>query len=417
MDKLLGFSEYKDKCPKVETRIDWWRLYPGHSIIISQKSQDMLLRKALKKSGNCSSLAQKMGTTRTTIKGLYHGKRTFRIRSLSKLLYYLGEDPDHINDEIVEISGLKRPKLPFMMDTPEGAEVVAAFLSDGHLPKKAFRNPMYCACEEELHNGLISACKKVFGTFEVEVRKGHKSLLTRFPCAIGSALRLAGVPEGDKGLRNPFLPRNILLDAERIQTAYLRRVFDDEGDVSFSQSKRAIRLTRSTVIGANSPPRSIEPERWVYGIRDTPINNLILGEYLLLRKLGIDAKLYREGIYMARNKRVSAKWRIQIAQQDNLRLFSEKIGFSHSLKSQKLKNALDSYKMKQSSNGATEQIIWRHTLELSKRKEQFTFKDIGKKLISLGLSYDFAGKFLRKFLKAGRITKIRRGVYIVNRDA
>jgi hypothetical protein len=231
------------------------------------------------------------------------------------------------NGRIIEIGALKKPLLPFNLKSPEGAEIIAAFFSDGHIPKISFKNPMYCAGEKELHARLISSCKKIFGEFNGRIRAGHNALQTRFPIPIGTALERAGVPRGDKRLINPFLPKYILTGNNRLKSAYLKRAFDDEGDIHISKIKRAVRLTRSADARASHQSEKITPQRWTYGFSNTPINNLIMGEYLLLRKMGIDARLYPEGLYLSRNGRMTAKWRIQIAQQDNVIRFAEKIGF------------------------------------------------------------------------------------------
>lgn len=414
MDKLSGLSEYRGLCPKTEYLVNWWQLYPSHSVKLEPTYQREMLSDAISMSLTYTELARRTGLHRKALPALYRLKRNPSIYQLSRLVHFLGREPDELNDKITEIAGIRNPKLPFNLDNPNGSEIIGAFLSDGHLPGIAYKNPMYCALEEELHLRLISACREVFGDFQTEVRQGHKSLLTRFPCPIGTALEMAGVPRGDKRRKNPFLPLHIIDGSEEVKSSYLRRVFDDEGDVCFS-SKKAIRLTRSTDAGDIYNSLNLEKRKWLYGIKDTPYNNLILGEYLLLREFGINAKLYREGIYRSLNGRTTVKWRIQVAQQDNLKLFAEKISFNHSIKKDKLAKVIASFQGHKASNGFTESIIWCYVLELSKHKKFITFNDIGQKLNSMGLSHDFAGRFLAKFVKSNKIKKLKRGVYSVER--
>jgi len=417
MDKLSVISEYKMKSPETKMIVNWWQLFPSHKIALEPNYQKEIFGKAIKKAGDYSALEKKINVPRKAISACYRLKRNPTIKYLIKIANYVEIPNNEINNKIIEIASLKNPKLPFDLNNPEGAEIIAAFLSDGHIPGHPSKNPMYCAYEKELHLRLISLCNEIFGDFKIKITSGNKSLLSRYPCPIGSALELAGVPRGNKGKSNSFLPIAILNGNKSVQTAYLRRVFDDEGHVCFSKSKKAICLSRSMDCSAKYSPVNLKSQKWLSGFPDIPTNNLILGEYFLLKELGIDAKLYPEGLYRSINKKTSAKWRIQIAQQDNLKLFAEKIGFNHTKKKTKLSQALKSYKRRKSSHGYTEKIIWRYVLQLSKRKNFITFEDIGKKLVLLNMTYDFAGTFLRKFLKDKRIRKIKRGVYVVNGDS
>jgi len=371
---------------------------------------------AVDKAGNYSALAKQLHISRKCMSACYRLERLPSVECLTKVLRYLRRDLDEASGRIIEIGGLKKPLLPFNLKSAEGAEITAAFLSDGHIPKIPFKNPMYCASERELHTRLISLCKKIFGDFNGKIKMGHNALLTRFPVPIGIALERAGVPRGDKRLRNPFLPRYIFTGNNKLKSAYLRRAFDDEGDVHISKIKRAIRLSRSVDAGAFHQSEKIKPQKWNYEFSDTPFSNLIMGEYLLLRKFGIDARLYREGAYRSKNGKTTAKWRIQIAQQDNIARFSEKIGFNHSEKMKKLRCAMNSYIRKKSSHGATERKVDDFIERLSKQKSTITFKDIAKKMVLFGMTYDYAGYFLKKSVDKHKLEKISRGVYIVIKD-
>ncbi len=413
MVRLLEFSEYKALSPKTKTITNWWQLYPTTSIKLNVEYQREIFGDAVNKAGNYSALAKQLHISRKCMSACHRLERLPAVECLAKVLRYLRRDLNEASGRIIEIGGLKKPLLPFNLKSPEGAEITAAFLSDGHLPKLPFKNPMYCANEKELHARLISLCKKIFGEFNGRIKAGHNALLTRFPVPIGIALERAGVPRGDKGIRNPFLPRHIFTGNNKLKSAYLKRAFDDEGDVHISKIKRAIRLTRSVDAGEFHKSEKIKPQRWCYGFSDTPINNLIMGEYLLLRKIGIDARLYPEGLYLSKSGKTTAKWRIQIAQQDNVVRFAEKIGFNHSEKMKKLRRAMNSYLRKKSPDGATERKVDGFIERLSKQKRTITFKDIAKKMVMMGMTYDYAGYFLKKSVDKHKLEKIRRGVYIV----
>ena len=63
---------------------------------------------------------------------------------------------------IKEVSNLK-PRFPFRLHNREGAEIRAAFLSDGHVPIDPTKSPSYSAYEEELHWRLIGCSNDIFG--------------------------------------------------------------------------------------------------------------------------------------------------------------------------------------------------------------------------------------------------------------
>jgi hypothetical protein len=83
----------------------------------------------------------------------------------------------------------------------------------------------------------------------------------------------------------------------------------------------------------------------------------------------------------------------------------------------KLQRAMNSYTRKKSPHGITERKIDNFIKSLSRRKKAITFKDIGKKMVMMGMSYDYAGYFLKKSVSKHKLKKIKRGVYIVVKDA
>jgi hypothetical protein len=417
MDRLLESPEYKDLCPNTKSKVYWWQLNPNRPVVLERRVHNNIFKEALSRYGCYSGISRKTGLNRKTISSYCRLSLRFKVGDLIRILRSIDMNPNDVNAHIKMISDVESPVLPFDMNTPDSSEIIAAFLSDGHLPKDSYAKPMYCAGEEELHLRLVILCKKIFGRFSVQTKMGHKSLITRFPSVIGDALELAGVPRGDKRRKNQFLPKHIFCGSDAVVAAYLRRAFDDEGDVHVSSSKKAIRLTRSVDCGDIYKNMGIEKQKWKYGVvDDAPMNNLILGECLLLRRMGIDARLYKEGIYRSINGRTTAKWRLQISQQDGLKTFSENIGFTHTTKKCKLKQAIKSYKRKKSPNGIMNKTIWEYVLYLSEKNGTFTFGDIGRRLQLLGMNSNYAGAFLSIFLKDKRIRKIKRGIYVINKN-
>lgn len=409
------FQRYLKSASPVKTLIHWYDLYEGHRLILDKRFKNQILKEAIKKAENISELGRQTGISRKVISSVVNNKYNLRIKNLIKIADYVNYPLNNIDNKIKQIHGLK-PKLPFNLNTEEGAEIRAAFLSDGHVDKHQTKPAQYCALEKELHKRLIRLCKTVFGEFKCKTFFNNGSYTTRFPAAIGGALKLSGVPRGNKTLSNVCIPKDILLGCKEIQTSYLRRVFDDEGDVYFDKfGKRAIRLTRSTSL--KNLNTNIPSEKWikVNNLPQDVKNNLILGEQILLLKLGIDARLYSEGIYKNKKGYITTKWRIQIGQQDQLRKFAELINFNLERKRKKLDKILKSYQYKQLPNGLGKKEALEFIKKILKKKRFFRFKDLGKELMKSGRSYDLAGYYLNFFLNQKVIKKIKWGVYTLDK--
>lgn len=412
-------KDYISKTPEVKTTIYWWDLYKGHYIKLEPSLQKQIFKKAIKKvGGHFTWLARKLKISRRTIAECWKLRRNPQIGTLIKIANFINFPLSEIEKNIIQLSESSlnfKPKLPFQLHNKNGAEIRAAFLSDGHIPDHPTKCPSYWAAEIELHKRLIQLCKEVFGDFNPQTKFSSKSYVTRFPAPIGTALELSGVPRKDKRLIKIFVPRDILRGPQEIQAAYLRRVFDDEGDVCFDvHGKRAVRISRSTdITNENLNFSSLKPEKWtIMRSKKLPLNMLLLGEQLLLRKLGIDARIYFEGIYKSRKNKITAKWRIQIGQQDSIRKFSETINFNLKTKRGKLSEVLKSYKVKEFPNGEAEKFAIKILTPIYKKKSFFFFGDLGKELVKTGRGYDLAGYYLKALTEKKMIKKIKRGKYV-----
>ena len=412
-------KNYTKKAPKVKTVIHWWDLYKGHYVKLNPDLQKQIFQEAIEKAGGRFTwLGEKLKISRRTIAECWRLKRNPQISTLIKVANFIKFSLGEIEKHIIQFpkSSLNfRPKLPFKLHSPEGAEIRAAFLSDGHVEDNPIKCPRYFAVEPELHNRLIGFSKRVFGNFNAQTKFNSKSYVTQFPAPIGDALKLAGVPGKDKRLIKIFVPKDILLGSQKIQASYLRRVFDDEGDVCFDKyGKRAVRITRSTdITNKNLVFSSLKSERWTFvNNSNIPINMLLLGEQLLLYKLGIDARIYSEGVYRSRRKRITAKWRIQIGQQDSVRKFSKIINFNLKVKRRKLSEVLKSYKLHKFSHNEGKKFVAKILNQIYKKKGYFFYGDLSKKFLKIGKSYDLSGYYLRILTRKKLIKKLKRGQYV-----
>jgi len=410
-------KDYTNKAPQVKTVIHWWDLYKGHYIKLKPDLQKQIFKKAIKKAGgHFAWLGEKLKISRRTIAECWKLKRNPQISTLIKVATFINFPLSKIEKNVIQLSKSKfKPNLPFKFHNPEGAEIRAAFLSDGHLSKYPEGIPQYLASEYFLHKRLIKLCKSIFGDFNVHTYFDGKTYVTKFPSGIGSALEVAGVPRGDKRIYKTSVPRDILTGSKEIQTAYLRRVFDDEGDVCFDKhGKRAVRLTRSIDITSKKLNLNLlKPGKWM-SINNSaiPINTLLLGEQLLLYKLGIDARIYYEGVYKSQKDKITAKWRIQVGQQDSLRKFAGIIAFNLKSKLKKLSDALKSYKVKEFPNGEAEKFAIKVLNPIYKKRGYFFFGDLGKELVKISRGYDLAGYYLKILTEERIVKKVKRGKYV-----
>ena len=130
----------------------------------------------------------------------------------------------------------------------------------------------------------------------------------------------------------------------------------------------------------------------------------------MIQRLGIRAKLYSEGIYKSKKGKITAKLRIIIMQQDNLKKFAKIVNFNLINKQNKLKQALESYIVNERPNGEGEKHAIDFLNKVYKEKGYFTFGDLGRDLVRIGKTYDLAGRYLKKLIKKGTIQKIKWGI-------
>jgi len=411
------FQTYIKNSLEVKTIVHWWDLYNGHYVELTPDIQKQLFHEAISKSGSYTSLGKSLNTPRKIISNCSKLIHRPNVLLLKKLCDYIDFSRSEIERNILNIGKSHfKPNLPFKLHNESGVEIRAAFLSDGHVPKNPTSCPVYSASEMDLQEKLIELCKIIFGEFDCEIKYGHKALETKFPAVIGTALELGGVPRGDKRLVNCYIPKDIVTGGGKLKRIYLSRVFDDEGDVCLDKyGKRAVRLTR-TVNVSDCKNIKLYQGKWTRCIvSNAPISNLIRGEQLLLRKLGIDAKIYNEGFYRSRKDKITVKWRIQIGQQDSIKKFESEVGFSLEEKRNKLNELINSYVKRKLPNNCGKNLVIEIGKKYCQRNGFFRYSDLSKDFVSMKFSSNFAGSHLKSLLNEGIIRKIERGKYVINR--
>lgn len=409
---------YASKTPEIKTTIHWWDLYSMRSVKLLPDIQVNIVKLAIKKGGSQEKVAKIINVKQATISKWLLLQRDIFIHNLIKLCNFINYSFEEVEKSIIKISGLKYPNLPFNLTSPEAIKIRAAFLSDGHVPRKITDTPHYKSNTIESHRNLILRCKKVFGNFKAKAKfiKNDHVFVTKFPSVIGDTLALSGIPRGDKALINPFIPSDIILGVSDLKKYYLQQVFDDEGSVSIE--KRAggkVILSRSNIIGKNNGLK----RKYTSNRRLNPsflkkcgkeINNLIYGESLLLNSFGIETKLYTNGVWKNKKDTISTRWVLAISTKKDLENFRNIIGFTLKDKKRKLENLINSYKHYSFHDYAGIEFTKTKILEINKNNV-FKFKGLSQIFQKENRCISLTSHYIKKLEKEKFIRKIKQGIY------
>lgn len=409
MKTQLTLENYFSDAPIPKTTINWWELPDFRDISISFDFQKQLFDRLLKKYP-MNDLASLLKKHPQTIKGYCKTHREISIATLKTAIGLVNIEPNAINPQIIEVSGIFSPKLPFQLSNEIGAELRLAFLSDGHNPKDSSKNLKYQAGELESHQRIISLTQKLFGDFKVRIdkEKEHK-FQSYFPSVLGDVLEFGGVPRGNKTKINPHFPTDILQNKQLLISA-LRRSFSDEG--SCYVPSNTIRLERSVDItefvfksGLNLP---IGKEVYLKPLKidfSDQICNLIAGEYLGLSALGIVPRLTPVKLRRNFDETITLAWRLEMTKVSEIKKFDAIIGFLLSEKNQKVKQILVEYRK---SNRLDDAISFAQ--QLTQEKGDFNYHEFAQLL----KVHKNRGHFhLRRLLKMGLLLKLEKNTYKV----
>jgi len=411
-------KDYINKAPKVKTTIHWWDLHPIRIVKIKPELQVKIVRSAIRKAGSQEKVAKVINVKQATLSKWLLLQRDIFVCNLIKLCNFINCPLDKVEKKIIKISSLKYPNLPFNLSSPDAIKIRAAFLSDGHIPQKITSALEYKSNTTEAHNNLISQCKKVFGNFKSEIKfiKEEHVFKTKFPSVIGDALVLSGISRGDKSLINPCVPIDIILGTSELKKYYLQQVFDDEGTVSIEKrSGGKVILARSNIAGKNSglkrkytSNRKLNPS-FLKKCRKK-VNNLIYGENLLLRLLGIDTKLYTNGVWKNKKGIVSVQWRLEISTKKDLEDFRDIIGFTLNNKKRRLENLINRYKHYSFHNYAGIEFVKTKILEVN-NNGIFKFRDLSQMFQRENKCISLTSHYIKKLENENFIKKIKHGIY------
>ncbi|MEM2087117.1 MAG: helix-turn-helix domain-containing protein [Nitrososphaerota archaeon] len=219
-----------------KAHVDWDDLGEHEILHLKHGVLQRLAEEAREKAGSNLRVQKEAGVSRKALHEIEEGSNIISVKNFKALCDYLGIQHKEMDRHIIGIGSsrnpdaLENPHLPFKLDTPEGATIIAATLHDGYLRSDG-TTLSYANKDEENIETIKEAVGKVFGNikpWEEEYECGVKRV-DFMSCAIVDTLEEAGLPIGSKTKQRFHVPDFISGGSEELQKAYLRQTLMDEG--------------------------------------------------------------------------------------------------------------------------------------------------------------------------------------------
>lgn len=356
----ISKKAYIKKSPKIKTIIHWYDLPNNKVLILNQEFQKELMKEyASLKYGFKKKITKRLGVSVVQLKLWVDCKSNFSVGSLKKIGKFFKTPFNDIEKNIIGFGRkriIKNPKFPFDMSSSEGIALRSIINSEGHISKQIGRSVMIRVPEIEMLQLAIKVSKKLFGEFEIEIKKTkdkntHEIFL---PGGIGDILVISGLTRGRKSFHNPYVPRDIMLGSLEKKKIYLQ--WSLAGEMECTRNSKILKITRNVIISnllgslfinklRNGATYKNEiPEEIKLKLSECP-PNLLIGEAIMLQSFGIERQPYFVDLWKHKNKEeVSAAWTIPITNKKEITILLYKIGIPLSEKSNKVHNILLSYK-------------------------------------------------------------------------
>jgi hypothetical protein len=380
-EEFLYIPKENKLAPPYET--PWYALPTNTRIYLDSKYKNELLEAAIEKAGEKRAVRkelEKRGTMigREYLIGHLH-ERINGIRSdkLIPILSYLQRDFDEPSRHIRAIGtreAVENPKLPFKLNSLDGARIEAARFSDGTLSKSIGRGPrfQYYNSDPEQRTRIVESLKRIFGGTNIinrEYNDGRVARVRPTTEVIGHVLMRAGGMAGEVARKNPDIPNFILQGSNQMKREWLRQAFGDEG--SPDSDHKSVSLSRAvdathTLSGEQKNRLDEDSKKWMrksfpdgvreqnkyraFGDLDSDIQTAFRRERP--RLLDSEARILRDDFSIETNScpsqvcrradgGYSVTWTMETASRESGRIFYEEIGFPQNRKQEKLRRALE----------------------------------------------------------------------------
>lgn len=360
----------------------WFQLKDNFLLKLKSKLLESLIKKAIKKSGNMNRLCRVIKMSYPTFYNFINKKeiKMISVKKLKRLLDYLDIPYESLNCRTEYTKkgkkvSIKNPKFPIDLSGLEGASLLGAIVSDGciYIDKKS-RNKIrtkYSSGEEESINRFIKNLNKVYGKVLVSREEIRNCVIIRIGSSIiGESLLKVGAILGHKAKVDGRVPWLIKYGDKRLKRAYLRSVFEDESSV-FCDTKRLYKsyiimsrykhlknltndqkgildklekfmISRRFPTGHINKSISIKKalekmdkdKKLIRDLNSAP--RLLLDESFILRKFGIENRLYGRSLNKTHLGNYSICFDLFINKRESLKKFYKEIGFSLKHKRNKL---------------------------------------------------------------------------------
>jgi hypothetical protein len=337
-----------------------------------------------RKYGKWCNLAKILNTHPTNVYGWKSGRILFSIKILKILCYLTGLEELEVEKfvEFLKFRGgyINNPKLPIIVSEDFGL-ILAATLGDGGVSRNGY-TIHYTNKSTVLVDSFLASVRSVFGDVRIisdKVRNIDNVRMVRLSGVLGRILvKTFKVPLGKKPQFDYNFPNIILESDDKVKSRFLRRLFDDEGNVN------------KTTIESGKVKNQV-PAR----LKDLTT---------LLKTFGIrccNPKKVRERSYF-RNKNelvVVEDWELGVSDRKSLELFEKNIGFKLEYKANLLRKALSSYKIWETPKNESMNFFLENSKVLNK---EFTSKELAQKT---GRSSHRTNIVLRKLVKQGLLNR------------
>lgn len=325
-------------------------------LILKKGVQSSLVTQATKMYRSPRDLARILGVDYTTIYKWKKEGSFMKLKYLKRILSVLKIDLSKISKFVLGVKGegwvkvIFKRRLPFEIPV----ELVAHLQGDGSVSKRDCRCS-YKNSEPFLINSFIRSTLSIFETkIYTNVTEGKN--VVELPAVIGKILFAKFGTFRSKEFTVPEIKD------EEFMKRYVRAIFDDEGYVTNTMDSKAVSIELSN-------------------------KNALTKIQKFLWNLGIDSHIWGE--------------RLAITHYSNVKLFAEKVGFSHPIQQKKLKNLLKSYSCVKKEMSKTKKRIIR-LLRKTPRSTQELMKCLGRSRWTVQ-------KHVYELIKRGKIYRTKKG--------
>ena len=199
------------------------------------------------KVGKWSKLAKILNTRSSNTYGWKDGRILFSIKILKILCLFvdLKESEVERNVESLKFRGgyISNPKLPILISEDLGV-ILAALLGDGGIGRHGYV-VHYSNTQSCLVDSFIQCIRNSFGDVRLLSDKMRNNVrMVRLSGVLGRILvKTFNIPLGKKTRSDYNIPTIILEAKKNVKSKFLRRLFDDEGNVGKSTNKISMKTT------------------------------------------------------------------------------------------------------------------------------------------------------------------------------